>query len=61
MNTTATGNVVPVARIIEDDVVICFNFRTDRGREITEVLSQKDFPGIWNEEAEPVLYHIDKL
>ncbi|TXI96980.1 MAG: 2,3-bisphosphoglycerate-independent phosphoglycerate mutase [Chryseobacterium cucumeris] len=44
MNTTATGNVVPVARIIEDDVVICFNFRTDRGREITEVLSQKDFP-----------------
>lgn len=44
MNTTATGNVVPVAKIIENDVVICFNFRTDRGREITEVLSQKDFP-----------------
>ncbi|WP_419487456.1 2,3-bisphosphoglycerate-independent phosphoglycerate mutase [Chryseobacterium bernardetii] len=45
VNTTATGNIVPVAKIIEDDVVICFNFRTDRGREITEVLSQKDFPG----------------
>ncbi|MDW9379578.1 2,3-bisphosphoglycerate-independent phosphoglycerate mutase [Chryseobacterium sp. JV558] len=44
MNTTATGNVVPVAKIIDNDVVICFNFRTDRGREITEVLSQKDFP-----------------
>lgn len=44
VNTTATGNIVPVAKIIEDDVVICFNFRTDRGREITEVLSQKDFP-----------------
>ncbi|UHO40477.1 2,3-bisphosphoglycerate-independent phosphoglycerate mutase [Chryseobacterium capnotolerans] len=44
VNTTATGNVVPVAKIIENDVVICFNFRTDRGREITEVLSQKDFP-----------------
>ncbi len=44
MNTTATGNIVPVAKIIENDVVICFNFRTDRGREITEVLSQKDFP-----------------
>jgi 2,3-bisphosphoglycerate-independent phosphoglycerate mutase len=25
------------------DVVICFNFRTDRCREITEVLTQKDF------------------
>jgi len=24
--------------------VICFNFRTDRCREITEVLTQKDFP-----------------
>ncbi|AZB16596.1 2,3-bisphosphoglycerate-independent phosphoglycerate mutase [Chryseobacterium indologenes] len=44
VNTTATGNIVPVAKIIDNDVVICFNFRTDRGREITEVLSQKDFP-----------------
>ncbi|TAF44529.1 MAG: 2,3-bisphosphoglycerate-independent phosphoglycerate mutase [Sphingobacteriales bacterium] len=26
------------------DVVICFNFRTDRGREITIALTQKDFP-----------------
>jgi 2,3-bisphosphoglycerate-independent phosphoglycerate mutase len=34
----------PVATIEEDDVVVCFNFRTDRGREITEVLTQKDFP-----------------
>ncbi|MBW2936632.1 2,3-bisphosphoglycerate-independent phosphoglycerate mutase [Aureisphaera sp. CAU 1614] len=34
----------PVATISEDDVVIFFNFRTDRGRELTEVLSQKDFP-----------------
>jgi 2,3-bisphosphoglycerate-independent phosphoglycerate mutase len=31
-------------KIAEGDVVLCFNFRTDRGREITEVLSQKDFP-----------------
>ncbi|MBP6432523.1 MAG: 2,3-bisphosphoglycerate-independent phosphoglycerate mutase [Ferruginibacter sp.] len=31
-------------KAIEDgDVVICFNFRTDRCREITEVLTQKDF------------------
>jgi 2,3-bisphosphoglycerate-independent phosphoglycerate mutase len=25
-------------------VVICFNFRTDRGREITLALTQKAFP-----------------
>ena len=36
-------NNKPVACIEEDDVVIFFNFRTDRGRELTEVLSQKDF------------------
>jgi len=34
----------PVATIREGDVVLCFNFRTDRGREITEVLTQQDFP-----------------
>ncbi len=33
----------PVAIIKEGDVVIFFNFRTDRGRELTQVLSQKDF------------------
>jgi 2,3-bisphosphoglycerate-independent phosphoglycerate mutase len=27
-----------------DDVVVCFNFRTDRCREITEVLTQQDMP-----------------
>ena len=35
-------NGIPLAKIEEDDVVIFFNFRTDRGRELTEVLSQKD-------------------
>lgn len=34
----------PVATLEEDDVVIFFNFRTDRGRQLTEALSQKDFP-----------------
>ncbi|UII28151.1 2,3-bisphosphoglycerate-independent phosphoglycerate mutase [Fulvivirga maritima] len=34
----------PVATIQEDDVVICFNFRTDRGRQISQALTQKDFP-----------------
>jgi 2,3-bisphosphoglycerate-independent phosphoglycerate mutase len=31
-------------KIENDDVVICFNFRTDRCREITEVLTQTDMP-----------------
>jgi 2,3-bisphosphoglycerate-independent phosphoglycerate mutase len=35
-------NNKPVATISEDDVVIFFNFRTDRGRQLTEVLTQKD-------------------
>ncbi|MFI5164141.1 MAG: 2,3-bisphosphoglycerate-independent phosphoglycerate mutase [Bacteroidia bacterium] len=39
---TENGN--PVATIKKDDAVICFNFRTDRCREITTVLTQKDFP-----------------
>ena len=33
----------PLATIQAEDVVIFFNFRTDRGRELTEALSQKDF------------------
>ena len=34
----------PVGQIKEGDVVICFNYRTDRCREITQALSQQDFP-----------------
>jgi 2,3-bisphosphoglycerate-independent phosphoglycerate mutase len=34
----------PLATIEADDVVICFNYRTDRGREITSVLNQADYP-----------------
>ena len=37
-------NNTPVAKVEKDDVVIFFNFRTDRGRELTEMLNQKDFP-----------------
>lgn len=33
----------PLAKIEAGDAVVCFNFRTDRCREITEVLTQKDF------------------
>ncbi len=34
----------PLATIQKDDVVLFFNFRNDRGRELTQVLSQQDFP-----------------
>lgn len=34
----------PLAVIQDGDVAICFNFRTDRCREITQVLTQADFP-----------------
>jgi len=37
-------NEQPLATIQPDDVVICFNYRTDRGREITTVLTQQDYP-----------------
>lgn len=34
----------PLTTIKPDDVVIFFNFRTDRGRQLTEVLTQTNFP-----------------
>ena len=37
-------NGSPVATISDGDSVICFNFRTDRCREITKALTQMDFP-----------------
>jgi len=40
--TDVDGKAIGVIR--EGDVVICFNFRTDRCREITQVLTQKSMP-----------------
>jgi len=37
---SAAGNT----KISNGDAVLCFNFRTDRCREISDVLTQKDFP-----------------
>lgn len=39
---TAAGE--PVGHIAEGDVVLCFNFRTDRPRQITRALTQESFP-----------------
>lgn len=38
-----TENNKPIAKINEQDVVIFFNFRTDRGRQLTDALSQRNF------------------
>lgn len=35
---------LPLGTIRQGDVVVCFNFRTDRCREITQVLTQQAFP-----------------
>ncbi len=42
--TVITGQQQPPDLIKDGDTVICFNFRTDRCREITQVLSQSDIP-----------------
>ncbi len=42
--TVIFENDKPVATIQDGDVAICFNFRTDRCREITDVLTQNDHP-----------------
>jgi 2,3-bisphosphoglycerate-independent phosphoglycerate mutase len=47
-------NGLPVATIQDGDAVICFNFRTDRCREITEVLTQRAFP---EQGMQPLLLH----
>jgi 2,3-bisphosphoglycerate-independent phosphoglycerate mutase len=38
------AKLAPLATIQEGDAVLCFNFRTDRCREITQVLSQQAIP-----------------
>jgi len=46
----------PVGIIQKDDVVICFNYRTDRCREITSVLTQTDMPD-FNMHTIPLRYY----
>jgi len=48
-------NQKPVARIEADDVIIFFNFRTDRGRQLTRVLTQENLPE-YNMHALPLYY-----
>lgn len=46
----------PVTKIENGDVVIFFNFRTDRGRQLTEVLSQTSLPEYGMEKLD--LYYV---
>jgi len=54
IHSDTNGN--PVGLISPGDVVLCFNFRTDRGREITQVLTQSDFPDFGMESMD--LYYL---
>ena len=47
-------------RIRPGDVVLCFNFRTDRCREITQALTQEAFPR-WHGACGLALRHHDQL
>lgn len=44
----------PIATIKDGDAVICFNFRTDRCREITKALTQMEFP---QQDMKPLRLH----
>lgn len=50
--TDADGT--PIGNFGENDIVICFNFRTDRPRQITRALTQEDFP-------EHNMFHLPRL
>ena len=52
--TVIRENGTPVATIRDGDAAICFNFRTDRCREITKALTQMAFP---SENMRPLSLH----
>ena len=49
----------PLATIKDGDAVICFNFRTDRCREITAALTQNEYPEQQHASIEIILYNHD--
>ena len=52
--TIILENGEPIATIKDGDAAICFNFRTDRCREITKALTQMEFP---QQEMHPLQLH----
>lgn len=49
---------IPNPNIKDGDAVICFNFRTDRCREITQALTQQEFP---DQQMKPLKLHYTTL
>lgn len=45
-----------LAKVEEGDIILFSNFRTDRGRELTQMLSQQDFPDIGTKKLD--LYYL---
>jgi 2,3-bisphosphoglycerate-independent phosphoglycerate mutase len=56
--TVITEGGAPVAQIEEEDAVLFFNFRTDRGRELTTVLTQEARPAY---DMQPLPLHYTTL
>jgi 2,3-bisphosphoglycerate-independent phosphoglycerate mutase len=49
---------LPLATIENGDYALCFNFRTDRCREITQVLTQQDESNAWGDQGmKPLSLH----
>ena len=50
-----------IGKVKEGDVIVFFNFRNDRAKELTIVLTQKDMPECWNENYSFILLYNDSL
>jgi 2,3-bisphosphoglycerate-independent phosphoglycerate mutase len=56
--TVIARNGKPVAKIKQDDSVICFNFRPDRAREIARTFIQPDFAGFTRKNGYFSVYYV---
>ncbi|MGB9791874.1 MAG: 2,3-bisphosphoglycerate-independent phosphoglycerate mutase [Thermacetogeniaceae bacterium] len=52
----SSGN--PVGRVEKEDVIIFFNFRADRAREITRAFTDKDFEGFRRRDGYPGVHFV---
>ena len=50
-----------IGKVKEGDVIVFFNFRNDRAKELTIALTQKDMPEIWDENNTIILLYNDSL
>ena len=57
--TDKSGNAI--GKVKEGDVIVFFNYRNDRAKELTIALTQKEMPGVWHENHSSLLLHNDPL